>query len=49
MVDGLCEKVSLFARENLDGSNIFDFLAASKVYTEYEEMQANFRKFVLTA
>ena len=38
MVEGLCEKVSSFVKENLDGSNIFDFLDASTVYAEYEKM-----------
>ncbi|KAH7726510.1 BTB/POZ domain-containing protein 6 [Aphelenchoides avenae] len=42
MVDGLCGKVSSFVRQNLHVSNIFDFLAASEVYAEYENICLDF-------
>lgn len=37
MVNGLCEKVLTFVKENINDTNVFDLLAASEVYVEYEK------------
>ncbi|KAH7720573.1 BTB/POZ domain-containing protein 6 [Aphelenchoides avenae] len=42
MVDSLNEKVSSFVKENLNGSNVFNFLVVSKVYEEYEKICLDF-------